>query len=116
MHQFLDNHRKINNIESLSLIENSAVLRLKRKRKPNMPIYEFRCLKCNDCFEFLLRNQEEQLELRCPKCKSEEFERVMSVSCHSVGDASPKAESAQSQTRSCPSGTCTTYDIPGHSQ
>jgi putative FmdB family regulatory protein len=41
-----------------------------------MPIYEFRCLKCNDCFEFLLRNQEEQIELRCPKCKSEEFERV----------------------------------------
>ena len=52
-----------------------------------MPIYEFRCLKCNDCFEFLLRNQEEQIELRCPKCKSEEFERVMSASCHSVGDA-----------------------------
>ena len=61
-----------------------------------MPIYEFRCLKCNDCFEFLLRNQEEQIELRCPKCKSEELERVISVSCHSVGDASPKGESAQS--------------------
>ena len=26
-----------------------------------MPIYEFRCLKCNDCFEFLLKSQEGQI-------------------------------------------------------
>ena len=38
-----------------------------------MPIYEFRCLKCNDCFEFLSMNQDDQVELRCPKCKSEDF-------------------------------------------
>ena len=81
-----------------------------------MPIYEFRCLKCNDCFEFLLRNQKEQVELRCPKCKSEEFERVMSVSCHATGDASPKGQAAQAKTRNCSSGSCTTYDISGHSR
>ena len=81
-----------------------------------MPIYEFRCLKCNDCFEFLVRNQEDQIELRCPKCKSEEFERVMSVSRHSAGNTFPKGESAQAQTRNCASGTCTTYDISGHSR
>jgi len=81
-----------------------------------MPIHEFRCLKCNDCFEFLLRSPDEQIELRCPKCKSEEFERVMSVSCHSVGAESSKGKSAQTQTRNCPSGTCTSYDIPGHSR
>jgi putative FmdB family regulatory protein len=81
-----------------------------------MPIYEFRCLKCNDCFEFLLLNQDEQMELRCPKCKSEDFERVLSVSCHSVGDTSSNSESARSQARSCPSGSCTSYDLPGHSR
>ena len=81
-----------------------------------MPIYEFRCLKCNDCFEFLLRNQEEQIELRCPNCKSEDFERVMSASCHAVGEGSPKGDSAYTQTRNCSSGNCTTYNIPGHSK
>ncbi len=81
-----------------------------------MPIYEFRCLKCNDCFEFLLRNQEEQIELRCPKCKSEEFERVMSASCYAVGEGAPKGDSAHTQTRNCSSGSCTTYNIPGHSR
>ena len=81
-----------------------------------MPIYEFRCLKCNDCFEFLIRNQEEQLELRCPKCKSEEFERVMSASCHTVGEGGSPGQSAQAKTRNCPSGSCTTYEIPGHNR
>jgi putative FmdB family regulatory protein len=81
-----------------------------------MPIYEFRCLKCNECFEFLSMNQDDQVELRCPKCKSEDFERVLSASGHSMGCASSKGNSAQSQSRSCPSGTCTTYNLPGHSR
>jgi putative FmdB family regulatory protein len=81
-----------------------------------MPIYEFRCLRCNDCFEFLLMNQDDQVELRCPKCESEDFERVISVSGHSMGCESGENKSAQSQTRSCPSGSCTTYNLPGHSR
>ena len=81
-----------------------------------MPIYEFRCLECNECFEFLIMNKKEQVELRCPKCKSEEFERVLSVSCHSMEKGSSKSDGPTSQTRSCPGGSCTTYDIPGHSQ
>jgi hypothetical protein len=60
--------------------------------------------------------QEEQVELRCPKCKSDEFERVLSVSCHTMGGETSKGGGARSQTRSCSSGTCTTYDIPGHSR
>jgi putative FmdB family regulatory protein len=78
-----------------------------------MPIYEFRCLKCNDCFEFLVLNTDEQMDMRCPNCASEDFERVLSVACHSMGGSSPERQSAQSQSRSCPGGTCTTYDIPG---
>jgi len=81
-----------------------------------MPIYEFRCLKCNECFEFLSMNQDDQVELRCPKCKSEDFERVLSVSGHSMGCTSSESNSTQSHTRSCPSGTCTTYNLPGHSR
>ena len=78
-----------------------------------MPLYEFRCLKCNECFEFLVMNNDDQMEMRCPGCKSEDFERVLSVSCHTVGGNSSGTQSAQSKTRSCPSGSCTTYEIPG---
>lgn len=81
-----------------------------------MPIYEFRCLNCNECFEFLLMNQEEQVELRCPQCKSEEFERILSASCHAIGDGSGKSAGATSTSRTCSSGSCTTYDLPGPSR
>jgi putative FmdB family regulatory protein len=78
-----------------------------------MPIYEFRCLKCDECFELLIMKTDDQVEMRCPKCASEDFERVLSASCHSMGGNSSESQGAQSQTRNCPSGSCTTYDIPG---
>jgi len=86
------------------------------QRNIAMPIYEFRCLACNECFEFLVRNKDEQVEMRCPRCKSEDFERVLSVACHAMGAGASDSEGAQSKTRSCPSGSCTTYDIPGPSK
>jgi len=80
-----------------------------------MPIYEFRCLQCNECFEILVINRDEPVQMHCPKCKSEEFERVLSVSNHSIGGGSGGRQ-PQMQTRSCPSGSCTTLDIPGPSR
>jgi putative FmdB family regulatory protein len=79
-----------------------------------MPLYEFRCLKCNDCFEILVMNKEDEVELKCPHCKSEEFERVISASGYSIGNSSDKRGGALAQTHNCPSGSCTTYEIPGH--
>lgn len=81
-----------------------------------MPIYEFKCLKCNECFESLLMNQEEQIELRCPECESEEFERIMSASCHAIGSGSDNSTGATTTSRTCSSGSCTTYEIPGPSR
>ena len=78
-----------------------------------MPLYEFMCLASNQCFEFLVMKQEEQVELRCPKCKSEDFERVLSVSGHCMGSDSTGDQGAQSKTRNCPGGSCTSYEIPG---
>jgi putative FmdB family regulatory protein len=43
-----------------------------------MPIYEFRCLGCGHVFEFLKLKKEAE-EMKCPKCNSEEVERVLSV-------------------------------------
>jgi putative FmdB family regulatory protein len=79
-----------------------------------MPLYEFRCLKCNDCFEILVMKKEEEVALKCPHCKSEEFERVLSASCYSMGGGSGKSEGISAQTRNCPGGSCTTLEIPGH--
>lgn len=81
-----------------------------------MPIYEFKCLKCDDFFELILMNKNEEAELKCPKCGSEEFERVISTTNFSVGSSSCNKSSVNSQTRSCSSGSCTTYDIPGHTR
>ena len=50
-----------------------------------MPIYEFRCTNCNEYFEWLLKNSEEEVEMRCPKCKSEAFERVISSTSYVMG-------------------------------
>ncbi|MGD9045163.1 MAG: zinc ribbon domain-containing protein [Desulfobacterales bacterium] len=78
-----------------------------------MPLYEFRCLECNDCFEILVMKKEDEVELKCPHCKSEEFERILSPTGYSLNNGSEKGEGARAQTRNCPGGSCTTYEIPG---
>ena len=84
------------------------------QKENEMPLYEFRCLKCNDCFEILVMKQEDEVALKCPHCQSEAFERIISASCHSIGSGSGKRGGARAQTRNCPGGSCTTYEIPGH--
>ncbi|MBF0226802.1 MAG: zinc ribbon domain-containing protein [Desulfobacterales bacterium] len=76
-----------------------------------MPIFEFKCNKCEDIFELLLMNSDDELELKCPKCNSQEFERVLSSSNYSVGTSGNKK--VATQTRKCSGGSCTTYNIPG---
>ncbi len=78
-----------------------------------MPIYEFKCMKCNELVEFLFKNPEDSVDLACPKCKGMELERILSTTHYAMGSDSPKGAGVSSQTRSCPSGSCTTYDIPG---
>ena len=78
-----------------------------------MPIYEFKCLKCENFFELLIMNDEETLELGCPKCKSDEFERVMSATNYAMGAGSGAKPGLSSTSRTCSGGSCTTYDIPG---
>ncbi|MFC1798956.1 zinc ribbon domain-containing protein [Thermodesulfobacteriota bacterium] len=79
-----------------------------------MPLYEFKCLKCEEFFELLIMNKNEEAEMRCPGCKSEDFERVLSSTNYSMGN-SGKSKGASAQTRTCSGGSCTTYDIPGPS-
>lgn len=77
-----------------------------------MPIYEFKCLKCNDVFEILIRNEDESINLKCPGCHAKDLERVLSATRYSIGGGQAAPQSI-SQTRTCSSGSCTTYNIPG---
>ena len=49
-----------------------------------MPIYEFRCMDCNESFETLVLRQDEKVS--CPKCKGSNVRRLMSAFASKVGD------------------------------
>ncbi|CAB5086614.1 hypothetical protein D3OALGA1CA_4104 [Olavius algarvensis associated proteobacterium Delta 3] len=78
-----------------------------------MPIYEFKCSKCGEYFETLIRNQQDEKELGCPKCQSTAFERVMSRTNMAMGNGAGESASTTTTTRSCSSGNCGTLTIPG---
>ena len=61
-------------------------------------------------------NQEEQVEMKCSKCGSVELERIMSATNYAMGGDGAATDSASTQTRTCSSGSCTTWNLPGHSR
>lgn len=78
-----------------------------------MPIYEFKCLECEEYFEILVTRTEEEVEMECPKCKSGEFERVLSTTSYSMGDGQGNASGVKTISKQCSGGSCTTYEVPG---
>ena len=61
-------------------------------------------------------NKDEEVELKCPECKSEEFERIISATNFAMGESgSDSGNKPSTTTRTCSSGSCATYEIPGHS-
>ena len=81
-----------------------------------MPIFEFRCLKCNEVFEILKMGQEDEVEMKCPGCGSENFERVLSTTSHTMGFSKGESRRPAVRSRECASGTCSTIEFPGHSK
>jgi putative FmdB family regulatory protein len=81
-----------------------------------MPIFEFRCLKCGELFEKLIINSDEKLEIICPACNSQSFERVVSRTNYVMG-VGPGGKQPKLTQRSCgPSNQCMTLDLPGPSK
>ena len=71
-----------------------------------MPIYEFRCLSCNHCFELLSVRKDDTLEMKCPSCEGEEVERVLSCVSYVMGSSSSSGDSDKTRvtTKSCGGG------------
>jgi len=81
-----------------------------------MPIYEFKCGNCQEFFEILMMGSDDEKTVKCPKCESESFERVLSSTNYAMDAGGQKAGGASQTTRTCSSGSCTTYEIPGHTR
>ncbi len=81
-----------------------------------MPLYEFRCLKCNDIFEILIVKEKDEVEMKCPHCGSEDFERVMSASSVAVGPGQGESSKPKCESRQCSSGSCSSVTLPGYSK
>ncbi|WP_319522952.1 zinc ribbon domain-containing protein [uncultured Desulfosarcina sp.] len=81
-----------------------------------MPIYEFKCQDCDEYMEILVMNKQDEVEMVCSKCGSGNLERILSSTNHAIaggGGGQPTQSGVSSQTRTCSSGSCTTYTIPG---
>ena len=57
-----------------------------------MPIYEYRCTRCDTTFARLQRVGQGSDEVRCPNCESPDVERLLSTFA-SAGSASGSAAS-----------------------
>lgn len=44
-----------------------------------MPLYEYRCAQCSQTFELLRGMENADRDVVCPKCASEEVERLLST-------------------------------------
>ena len=71
-----------------------------------MPIYEFVCRKCGETFEELILGGKIE-GIKCPKCQSEEVEKIMSA-CAFKSGAKFVSSSAGSACSGCAGGTCST--------
>ena len=75
-----------------------------------MPIYEYRCLKCEEDFEAIVFRSKDKVT--CPHCNGTKLERLMSSfgfrSGGGDGGESYAPSSGSSGCASCSSGNCST--------
>jgi len=82
-----------------------------------MPIYEFKCSKCEEFFEVIVMGSKNDDTVCCPKCRSTEYERVVSRTNFNVpGSSAGHPKGVQTQERECSTGSCKTYTIPGETR
>lgn len=52
-----------------------------------MPIYEYKCKKCQNDFEALVWTSREEEMVECPKCNARDVERILSPFAKSSGSS-----------------------------
>ncbi len=70
-----------------------------------MPIFEYKCIRCNAKFEILHKSLTNQEEVICPECSSPEYKKLMSNFS--------SAKSAGSGFDNCTSGSCGIPQVGG---
>jgi len=70
----------------------------------SMPIFEFRCRKCQARFEVLFRSRDEKLSVDCPECGSKKVQRQMSAFSGKIGNTTAGGNSCGS----CAATHCST--------
>ncbi len=81
-----------------------------------MPIYEFKCLKCEEYMEILVMgSNDDEVDMACRKCGDPELERILSSTQYKMTSSKGEGGHASAKTRTCSGGSCTTWDLPGHS-
>lgn len=82
-----------------------------------MPIYEFKCRKCQEYIEILvIGSNDDKVEMKCTQCGSPELERILSSTSFSVAGGGDGPSNSSKQTRTCSGGSCTTWNLAGHSR
>ena len=72
-----------------------------------MPIYEYKCMKCDKEFEYLVLGSDNSVA--CPECDGNKVKRKMSAcSFKSGGSGSYSSSSGSSGCASCSSTNCST--------
>lgn len=80
-----------------------------------MPIFEFKCLKCNEYVEILVMGaNDDQVEMKCKKCGSESLERILSTTNFNMNGSGAVKSGPSTESRACSGGSCTTWNLPGH--
>ena len=71
-----------------------------------MPIYEYRCEKCESDFEQLIRSSRSDSAARCPSCGTTDVQRKLSLFGMASRDAAGKRTSATSGCSTCRASSC----------
>jgi len=59
-----------------------------------MPIYEYRCMECEEKFEKLVRLSTSTSDIECPKCGEQKAEKLISTFCARMSSATVASASA----------------------
>jgi len=73
-----------------------------------VPLYEFRCKKCDQVFERLCRVGSNGKNLTCPACGSRSVRRLMSVFAARVSGERGSSAASGASCSTCSSGNCAT--------